>query len=406
VQVHNQHRPTLFSLYLADDNHRDWCDKGIGTAFLAYNGYLHVFNYQGNGTRKGGHAYMYQINEHCTTNLADINLDDYKVGPSSDHDNRIEFNFPSEGCSYDEGAVLGRAFTFTYAGTAWFFMHIRSADQGEHDPDPANESYECYAELPADVNKKCFTYYNTTKPVSVVLKQGGFQFDSLMYFLAYDKSTSPPRWVIQEYSYSSTTGKFVKGNNDIVPAMTAQLPYLGGLLVKTDTSGNSYIIATFYDQVGAVQFGKFLPGISTSKKRTFTWSSLTGSSTSPFANPTGCSALSAGTIRAKRGANDMTNKTSGDRVILWGKVRQILAFMSGISYRVENNQFIQQASGNIAVPTNNGPPRSNNYPCTPPTSYSRKTTPPTLMASMGSINTYGSYIPMRTGIFTAACLIG
>lgn len=350
----------------ADDNHRDWCDKGIGTAFLAYNGYLHVFNYQGNGTRKGGHAYMYQINEHNTTNLADVNLDDYKVGPSADHDNRIEFNFPSEGCSYDEGAVLGRAFTFTYAGTAWFFMHIRSADQGEHDPDPANESYECYAELPADVNKKCFTYYSTIKPVSTVLKQGGFQFDSLMYFFAWDKSTSTPHWVIQEYSYSTTTGKFGRTGNDIVPTLPAQLPYLGGLLTRVDTSGNNYIVATFYDQLGNVQFGKFLPGLSTSNKRTFTWSSLIGSATSPFANPTGGSALSAGSIRAKRGANDMTNKSSGDRVILWGESQ--LKYSDGtyhvwyIEYRVENDQFIQQASGNIAVPTNNGPHLvSNNY---------------------------------------------
>lgn len=349
----------------ADDNHRDWCDKGMGTATLSYNGLFMVFNYQGNGTRKGGHAYMYQINENCKTDLNDVNMDDYKVGPSADHDNRIEFNFPGEGSSYDEGAVMGRAFTFVYNGTGWFFMHIRSASQGDHDPEPADESYECFAELPGDVNLKCHTYYSTTKPHSTVLKQGGFQIDSMMYFLAWEQNNS--RWVIQEYAFNSSTAKFSGTGNNIYPAFPKQYNYLGGLLTRMDTAENQYVVATFYDAKGGVSLGKFVPGVANGK-RTFTWVSLIGSVSSPFSgtnSPAGASALVQGSIRAKRSATDITNKSSSDRVILFGE--SLNKFSDGnyhiwyIEYRVENESFILQSQGTIMAPSNNGPHQVASY---------------------------------------------
>ncbi len=103
----------------ADDNHRDWCDKGIGTAFLAYNGYLHVFNYQGNGTRKGGHAYMYQINEHCTKPCFFLAI--IKVGRSRTLTTASNSNFPTR-CILRPGSI-SQAFTFTDAD-GMVFLHI------------------------------------------------------------------------------------------------------------------------------------------------------------------------------------------------------------------------------------------------------------------------------------------
>jgi hypothetical protein len=351
----------------ADDNHRDWCDKGMGTTTLSYNGLFMVFNYQGNGTRKGGHAYMYQINQNCKTNLDDVNMDDYKVGPSADHDNRIEFNFPGESSSYDEGAVLGRAFTFTFNGTGWFFMHIRSEYyKNDHDTNPVDESYECFAELPADDSKKCHTYYDTIHPHSTVLKQGGFQLDSMMYFLAWEQNNS--KWVIQEHTFNSNTAKFSGTGNNIHPNLPKQLNYLGGLLLRTDTAENQYIVATFYDGNGGIQLGKFVPGVSNGK-RIFTWVSLIGDVTSPFTtpnSPAGASALAQGSMRAKRSAGDINNKNSSDRVILFGE--SLGKYSDGnyhiwyIEYRVENDTFIpMQAKGTIMVPSSNGPHLVSNY---------------------------------------------
>ncbi len=342
----------------ADDNHRDWCDHGTGTAFLGYNGVLYAFNYQGNGTRNGGHAYMYTVNKGNLTDLTNVNLEDYKVGPSADHDNRIEFKFPGENTSYDEGAVLGRAFTFTYNSTAWFFMHIRSADQGEHESSPANESYECFAELPGDDSRKCFTYFKTTSPVSTVLKQGAFQIDSLMYFLAYDKTKSPYHWVVQEYNYNTDSGQFSK-TQDIIPSdWNNQWGYLGGVLKKADSVGNEYVVVSLYDQLGRVTLGKLIPHVSNGKM-TFKWTSLIGTVSSPFSKSTGASSLVQGSIKGHRGASDIANKASSDRVILFGE--SLSQYSDGfyhiwyIEYSVEKELFVKQCEGDVTLPGSNGP---------------------------------------------------
>jgi hypothetical protein len=261
----------------SDGNQRPWCDKGIGTSFLTYNGVLYAFNYQGNGTNKGGHAYMYTINKGNLTaqdELDDVKMEDYKVGPDYDHDNRLEFGYPGESNSYDEGAVLGRAFTFQFNGFAWYFEHIRSA-HSDGAFGIVNESYECFAQLPADDFLKCYTYYKTYSPVSRNLKQGGFQLDSLMYFLSFNSDEKS--WEIQE-NYFSEDKKFQSTGNTVGlnpfiecvgnPLSTFNL--LGGLVRKLDSIGNQYFVATFYHPGQYYVFGKIVPGM-TNGKRSFTW---------------------------------------------------------------------------------------------------------------------------------------
>lgn len=346
-----------------DDNHRDWCDKGLGTCLMNHNGILMAFNYQGNGTRNGGHAYMYQINkEHYTTPRT--YMDDYKVGPEGDCNNRITFGFPGEGSSYDEGPVLGRTFSFKFNGTDWFFMHIRSAHQDEHSSTVDNESYECYAEMPGDNTRKCYTYYSTIKPVSTVLKLGAFQIDSMMYFIAVDYTTVPYHIVIQEYSYNELSNKFINTGNVVSPGNTLHLN-LGNVITRIDSLGAEYALATFYDQYGRVQFGKFMPGVH-SGKRTFTWVNLGGTGESPFTiAKVGASCIAQGSARGSRDAASQTCKSSSDRVFLFGEEYGINSdgtyHVQYLEYRVEKENYILHAMGSVNVPASYGPQKVAGY---------------------------------------------
>lgn len=338
----------------ADDNHRDWCDKGLGTCLLNYNGILMAFNYQGNGTRKGGHAYMYQINEAHSTS-PDHHMDDYAVGPTGDHNNKLEFRFPGEGSSYDEGAVLGRTFTFLFNGTAWYFMHIRSAYyESDHDWEPVNESYECFAELPGTTDQKCFTYYTTTSPASTKWKQGAFQIDSLLYFITWDGS----KQIIQEYAYDAQSNKF-SGTGNVIQTGNNLHRYVGNVITRMDSTGGQYALATFYDQLGKVQFIKIIPGVS-NNKRTFTYESLGGTGDSPFTlAKIGASCISQGSMRGSRDASAQTYKSSSDRVFLFGEELSPNSdgsfHLQYLEYRVEKENYILHAQGTLAVPSSYGP---------------------------------------------------
>ncbi|MCX6265954.1 MAG: T9SS type A sorting domain-containing protein [Bacteroidetes bacterium] len=343
-----------------DGNHRAWCDKGIGTAFTSYNGILTSFNYQGNGTRNGGHVYMYTIDEALKTSqtdLSSVKMSDFKLGPSSDNNNKIVFGFPGEGSSYDEGPVLGRAFFFQYQSQTWYFIHIRSANQCDHCTSPDNDSYECYARIPDNTTKKCFTYYLTSSPVSTVQKQGAFQLDSLVYFLAIDKSALPNRWQLQEFRLDSTNGHFKYNDNTIViSALT--YPFLGGLYTRLDSVGNTYFVATFYDQAGNWQVGKLVPGISGGKRK-FTWYQLLDSfHSSPFTSLIAATAIYDGTIKGNRVSNDITNKAESDRMILFGqcgsKSSDGYYHVQYGEYHFQNEMLVKDGSGEIQLPSSNG----------------------------------------------------
>ena len=350
-----------------DGNHRDWCDKGIGTAFTSNNGILTSFNYQGNGTRQGGHVYMYTIDEALKTSqtdLSNVKMSDFKLGPSADNNNKIVFGFPGEGSSYDEGPVLGRAFFFQYASQTWYFIHIRSANQCDHCTSPDNESYECYARIPDNTDQKCYTFYLTSGPVSTVLKQGAFQMDSLVYFLAYDKSVTPNHWQIQEFRFDSTNSHF-KYNGLTLVYSSLTYPYLGGLYSRLDSLGNVYYIATFYDQTGNWQVGKLIPGIS-GGKRSFTWRLLLDNShSSPFTSTIAATAIYDGTIKGNRVASDIANKPASDRMILFGECMNKSSdgyyHVQYGEYHFNNDNLVMDGHGEITLPSSSGPYKVSDY---------------------------------------------
>ena len=350
-----------------DGNHRDWCDKGIGTAFTSYNGIVTSFNYQGNGTRNGGHVYMYTIDEALKTNqtdLSSVKMNDFKLGPSASYNNKIEFGFPGEGSSYDEGPVLGRAFFFQYESQTWFFIHIRSADQCDHCSEPANESYECFARIPDNTAQKCFTYYNTVKPVSTVLKQGAFQLDSLVYFLAYSQSGSASCWQIQEYRLDSTNSNF-KSNNNTRSYSSLTYPYLGGIATRLDSLENVYFIATFYNQTGQWQVGKLIPDLS-GGKRTFRWELLLDNShSSPFTSTIAATTIFGGTIRGNRVPSNIPNLVQSDRLILFGECHDKSSdgyyHVQYGEYHFDNDKLILDGKGEILLPASNGAYKVSDY---------------------------------------------
>ena len=344
-----------------DGNNRAWCDKGLGTAFTSNNGILTAFNYQGNGTRNGGHVYMYTIDEAIKTSqtdLSNVKMSDFQLGPSADHNNKIVFGFPGEGSSYDEGPVLGRSFFFQYESQIWYFIHIRSANQCDHCTSPDNDSYECYARIPANTESKCYTYYLKASPVSTVWKQGAFQLDSLVYFLAVDKSVLPNRWQFQEFRFDSTDSHF-KYNNYASVINSMIYPWLGGLYSRLDSAGNTYFVATFYDQAGNWQVGKIVPGIS-GGKRTFTWQLLLDNMhSSPFTSQfIAATTLYGGTIKGNRVPSNITNKAESDRMILFG---ESMAKSSDGYYHVQygeyhfhNELLVKDGSGEIQLPASTG----------------------------------------------------
>ncbi|MEI6436848.1 MAG: hypothetical protein WCP32_18645, partial [Bacteroidota bacterium] len=350
-----------------DGNDRPWCDKGIGTAFTSNNGILTSFNYQGNGTRQGGHVYMYTIDEALKTSqtdLSNVKMSDFKLGPSADHDNRLEFNFPGESNSYDEGPALGRAFFFQYETQIWYFIHIRSAHQPDGQSEPDNDSYECFARIPGNTDLKCFTYYNTVKPVSTALKQGAFQLDSLVYFLAYDQSITPHCWQFQEFRFDSTDSHF-KYNNLTNLNTSLTYPYLGGLYNRLDSLGNTYFLATFYDQAGNWQVGKLIPGIS-GGKRSFTWLLLLDNShSSPFTSTIAATTIFDGTIKGNRIPSDIPNKTQSDRVILFGECKDKSSdgfyHVQYGEYHFFNDMMILDDKGEITLPSSTGPYKVSDY---------------------------------------------
>jgi len=350
-----------------DGNHRDYCEKGLGTAFTSVSGILTSFNYQSNGTRNGGHVYMYTIDEAQKTSQTDLNnikMNDFKLGPSADNNNKIVFGFPGESTSYDEGPVLGRAFFFQYASQTWYFIHIRSANQCEHCTSPDNESYECFARIPDNYAQKCFTYYNTVQPVSTVLKQGAFQLDSLVYFLAFDITTSSKHWQIQEYQFDSTDSHF-KPYLDTYVFNFLTYPYLGGISTRVDSLLNPYYVLTFYDQTGNWQVGKLIPGIS-GGRRDFQWELLLDNShSSPFTKTIGATALFEGTIKGNRVPSDIPDKEQSDRMILFGECRDKSSdgyyHIQYGEYHFDHDNQVKDGSGEITLPGSNGPYTVSNY---------------------------------------------
>jgi hypothetical protein len=350
-----------------DGNHRDWCDKGIGTAFTTYNGIVTSFNYQGNGTRSGGHVYMYTIDEALKTtqsDLSSIKMNDFKLGPSASYNNKIEFGFPGESSSYDEGPVLGRSFFFQYESQTWFFIHIRSAHQPDGQSSPDNASYECFARIPDNTALKCFTYYNTVSPVSKVLKQGAFQLDSLVYFLAFNQGGSPATWQIQEYRLDSTDSHF-KSNNNVHSTASLTYPYLGGIATRLDSLDNLYFLVSFYDQAGNWQVGKLIPDISEGK-RTFRWELLLDNSHfNPFTSTIAATTIFGGTIKGNRVSSNIPNKEQSDRLILFGESHDKSSdgyyHVQYGEYHFENDRLLLDGKGEITLPTSNGAYKVSDY---------------------------------------------
>ena len=254
-----------------DQSNTPYYDKGLGTAFYNYNGIAYIFNYQSDGINKGGHTYMYTVNKDHNSLDAVGPMAKFILGIVTPN-NKIEWGYPGEASSYDEGQPLGRVFAFQFNERLWYFQHIRSAHQLDHQWEPDNESYECYAQVPLDTLQKCFTYYQTHSPVHTQLKMGAFQLDSMLYFVS-KYSDGNMQWMIQEFSFDEGDNKFHYIKDIMLPDInTTNLDMLGGLIKRLDADGNAYMILNLYSTTGGIEeIGKLTPSIASDGTRTFTW---------------------------------------------------------------------------------------------------------------------------------------
>lgn len=345
-----------------DGNNRTWYQSGLGTDFINYNGVIHVFNYQDNGIRNGGHTYMYTINKEHNLGSSKTAMADFKLGSSNDHNNKIVWGYGGEGSAYDEGRPLGRFFAFLFNGRLWHYQHIRSADQGEHDLNPKNESYECYAEVPIDTMQKCFTYYSTHSPVLTQLKLGGFQLDSMMYFVSR-YSDGNLQWMIQEYSYSSSDNKFHYVKNIMLTNIPTSYTMLGGLVKRIDANGKEYMILNMFNESTYVKvIGKLTPGIGSDNKRTFTWTQLFDSN-AIFSTVTTATTIAEGSMKACRTSDP--NSTSPDRLVVFGlnkdKCSDGYYRISFREFRFENDVMIAGTYGTLDPAKSSAPSKGGDH---------------------------------------------
>jgi hypothetical protein len=186
----------------------------------------------------------------------------------------------------------------------------------------------------------------------------------MLYFLAWDQTTTPYHQIIQEYSFNSQTNKFSATGN-VTQIGNNLYHYLGNVITRTDSTGTQYALATFYDSYGRVQFVKIVPGVK-SGKRTFTYVNLGGSGDSPFTlAKVGASCISQGTMRGTRDAAAQTEKSASDRVFLFGEEYTENSdgsyHLQYLEYRVVKEQYILHAQGTLAVPSSYGPKKVANY---------------------------------------------
>lgn len=339
-----------------DQSGKDWYTNGLGTAFYNYNGVIYAFNYQSDGYLQGGHAYMYNINKDHDPSSAK-QMADYNVGYGYDYTNRIEWGYPGESGHNNEGHPLGRVFAFQFNSRLWYFQHIRSAHQLDHQWEPDNESYECYAQLPLDTMDNCFTYYSTHKPVHNQLKMGAFQLDSMLYFVSR-YSDGSQQWMIQEFSYSISDNKFHYVKNIMLPQIPTYYSMLGGLVKRLDTNGNEYMIMNMFDLPGAGMKAicKLSPGIGSDGTRTFT-STLLFEGVEIYPTVTIATTIAEGTMKACRESDPMPQ--SPDRLVFFGinKLPSANGYKK-ISFRefyFENDIMIPGTYGEINPPGSSAP---------------------------------------------------
>lgn len=245
------------------DGSKTWCDRGFATTFFNFQGTIYVFNVQKPSNTLAYYPYVYTMNLHHD-NAA---LANYNVGGK----NYIDyFGYPHEHELGNYPNFLGRSFCFQYNGRLWYYQQIQRSTDCQN---PCNESYECFAQMPEDQAGQYHTYYVDNNPLPDVYLQGGFQFDSNMYFVGMNhnsKSSHYNQWVLQEFRFDESQQKFVKVREQYSAFMWGT--ELGGIVRKIDEEGTEFLILNTYtiNSTNSSGLFKLVPNIGSDGTREFT----------------------------------------------------------------------------------------------------------------------------------------
>lgn len=286
------------------DGSKTWCDRGFGTAFYNYKGTIYVFNIQKVSNTLAYYPYIYTMNlHHDNAPLANFN-----VGGK----NYIDyFGYPHEHELGNYPDFLGKSFCFQYNGRLWFYQQIQRSTDCQN---PCNESYECFAQMPDNPVDRFYTYYTDNTSLPEIYLQGGFQFDSNMYFIGWNhnsKSSHYNQWALLEYRFDENLNQFVKTKEQYSTYMFGT--ELGGIIRKIDSQGTEYLIVNTYTINTSASSGlfKLTPKTGSDGTREFTIGSY---NSGPYPFEMGATIVE-GSIKGNKTSEH--NPTYPDRLTYW-----------------------------------------------------------------------------------------
>ncbi|MCX6286173.1 MAG: T9SS type A sorting domain-containing protein [Bacteroidetes bacterium] len=290
-----------------------------GTAFYNYNGILFA----------AAMGEVWASNEYVTYQQS---LYPYFFEVNKDHKNEAmsKFNFgvpvqnfiTSFGYPYENSnggyypEMAGQNFFFEYNGHLWYYQHVLSGieiQDGVHEY-RKDESYECFAEMNLTPQGNLGqTYYTINDPVPDVIVQGGFQLDSLMFFVGRNGNSASSdfgKWYLVQYSYDDANNKFVKGPyiylNYYIPASV-----FGGCIKRLDSLQNETILINTYLAFTPFSYTGLLKPTKHSTSYSFTYTALDSINYNGY--PVGAAAIMAGAIKGQKTSD--ANPSLNDRFV-------------------------------------------------------------------------------------------
>lgn len=216
-----------------------WYKYGVN--FYNYQGNLYTVKYHDNGIYNGAYPYFYIMNKyHDYASLTDFDF-------GSPAKNYIDyFGYWGEGGCYYRPPLIGRNFFFQYDGSLWYFQEVQCSFTDDDHWTPADESYECFAQIPTDGQGTVSHYYTTNSPTSTRHKQAAFQLDTNLFFIAVETSNKNGEqnyWYLQQYTYNESNNRFTHVT-DIL--FSYQATGFGGYIKRMDTLQSEYVIINTY----------------------------------------------------------------------------------------------------------------------------------------------------------------
>lgn len=337
-----------------DGSKINWCSDGYGTTFCLYNGLLYAFNYTDNGIHNGAYPYLYLVNK----NHDFTDLEPYGLGLKQK--NRIDnFGYPGEvGDEYYRPPLLGPILTFQYQGRLWYYQVIKNKCQDPVNYKIADTYFECWAKMPTSQQQECMSYYYPADGSPTVIRYCAFQVDSLLCFISRDNAAN--QWMIQEYVAARSNNEVVRfhwQHNITLPGTLNSYTQMGGYIPRKDSLDHQYFILSFYNENGDARLWRLTPD-TTGFPRPI---SSTDLGTVLFSKPVSAISIAPGTIKACRTIDQVSDKYSDDRMVMFGLNKNKSTYGYNMQYKeyyFSNEYLITGGYGDLDLSYNDVPSKA------------------------------------------------